>query len=126
MDQQNHQQVRRETDKPQKEQELHRSRSPERELSADAARAIRLGAPVWELSPKVLTQLAGKIGNSAMIALSERGAKTPDTAEFIPPPFEPKTVPAEVPTLNCQTVDPSGLTAHTPVTAGFDAAGLRS
>ena len=79
-----------------------------------------------EFPPKTLAELAGWIGNSAMLTLAEQGAKEPAQAAFRMPASDPGTVPAEIPATACQEAAPVGLAAGKAAGAGFGIAGLRS
>jgi len=112
---------------PRKDRQFRRSRSSEKSaVAAHAAKALLAGAKVSELSSQALFELAGTVGNSAMLALMARGAKSPELAAFALPADAPDTAPFEAGARDCQTANPEGLTATDAQTAAFDAAGLRS
>lgn len=126
MDPQRPMQVRQETEQNQKT-EQNRPRKIEGPIrAAEAAKALLAGAPVREFPPKTLSELAARIGNSAMLALAQQGIKEPEQAAFRMPAGEPGTIPAKIPKTDCQEAAPAGLAAGTAAGAGFDAAGLRA
>ena len=82
------------------------------------------GAPLWELPPNRLEELAGWLGNQGMNALLEAGAPAPERARFLPPDGEVETVPFPVPEMPAETGEPPvELTVETAGRA-FDPAGL--
>ncbi len=79
---------------------------------------------MWDLPPRTLEELAARVGNSGMLTLMSMGAQEPQQTLFSPPEGELNTAPFPVPALDCQTADPTGLTAETPPGPAFDPAGL--
>lgn len=98
--------------------------SLERERLAGAgltARAVLEGAPLWDLPPVRLEELAGWLGNQGMNALIE--ALSPLPAEIRPPPLaaEPDSAAFPVPDGPfAEVAPPVGLTAQEPATAAAD------
>ena len=92
-------------------------RNPERETLAAAgltARALLAGAPLWDLPPANLEELAARLGNQEMAALVERQGPAAEETAFHLPPEELETAPFSVP----------GLAAPAEPTAAFDPANL--
>lgn len=118
------------TRRPAEEAERSRrsSRQPERERLSDAAltaRAALEGAPLWELPPRRLEELAGWLGNQGMNALLEACYPSPEEAAFALPADEPATEPFPVPEGPAGAAEPPrGLTAAEPDLRAFDPAGL--
>lgn len=102
-------------------------RQPERERissAGQAARAVLAGAPLWELPPNRLEELAGWLGNQGMNALLEAGAPAPERAWFLPPDGEVETTPFPVPEMTAETVEPPVKLAVETAGRAFDPAGL--
>ena len=102
-------------------------RTPERErLSGPGltAQAVLEGAPLWELPPQRLEELAALVGNQGMAALLEGQSLPAEELPFsLPPPLE--TAPFPVPdTGPVPTAEPPALTGGAPAGRAFDPAGL--
>ena len=79
------------------------------------------GAPLWDLPPVRLEELAGWMGNQGMSAWIE--GQTPPLAQVWPPPLtaEPEGAAFPVPeNTPAETQPPVGLTAREPATAAAD------
>ena len=117
--------ARQETEHREQTEQLRRQPERERISSAgQAARAVLAGAPLWELPPNRLEELAGWLGNQGMNALLEAGAPAPERARFLPPDGEVETVPFPVPEMPAETVEPPVELAVETAGRAFDPAGL--
>ena len=109
------------------EQASQTRRKPERARLAEAeqtARAVLEGAPVWEIPPARLEELAGWLGNQGMNEMVEAQSPPLEEVRFAPPAGEPGTVPFPVPETAVSVVaPPPGLTVSA-VSRAFDPAGL--
>ena len=114
------------------EREDHRQKTPERTPERDRLGAVGLtarlaleGAPLWEMPPRNLEELAAAIGNSAMQSLLDAQAPQAEEAGFRMPAGEPDTAPFQVPEILPATLtEPAGLTGMAGPTAAFDPAAL--
>lgn len=101
-------------------------RTPERERLAGpglTAQAVLEGAPLWELPPQRLEELAALVGNQGMAALLEGQSLPLEEVPFDLPP-EAETAPYPVPDSGpVRTVQPPELAGETAGRA-FDPAGL--
>ena len=117
--------ARQETEHREQTEQLRRQPERERISSAgQAARAVLAGAPLWELPPNRLEELAGWLGNQGMNALLEAGAPAPERARFLPPDGEVETTPFPVPEMPAETVEPPVKLAVETAGRAFDPAGL--
>ena len=104
-------------------------RQPERERissAGQAARAVLAGAPLWELPPNRLEELAGWVGNQGMAELLELQAGPAEETSFRMPEGELETEPFPVPESPGLLLDaPQGLTAQESPGPAFDPANLQ-
>ena len=105
-----------------------RRQSPEQGSLAAAgltARALLAGAPLWELPPANLEELAGRLGNQEMLALLKRSGPQTEEVPFRLPLEELETVPFPVPEVQAGlTQPPEELAVLDEVTAAFNPAEL--
>lgn len=94
-----------------REAERRRPQADRQSPAVLAARAALAGAPLWDLPPRTLEELAARVGNHSLLELAARGAPEADTAPFRPPADEgPDTPPFPVPGgLDCPLAAPAGL-----------------
>ena len=111
----------------QQTRETVRTPQPERERLSGAgilARALQAGAPLLEMPPQRLEELAALIGNQEMEALLEQRALPLEQVSFTLPP-EVQTEPFSVPEgETVPTAEPPALTAGPAGGRAFDPAGL--
>ena len=97
-------------------------RTPERERldhAGQTARAALEGAPLLQMPPGRLEELAGWLGNQGMNELLEAQSPPLEEACFTLPAEEAQTLPFPVPEMNHETaVPPQGLAAQAGGWAG--------
>jgi len=72
--------------------------------------AVLAGVPLRDLAPGALEELAERVGNDAMVSLSELCPPPCTLVPFQPPQGEADTPPFEVPAVECPLAAPAGLT----------------
>lgn len=83
------------------------------------------GAPLWDLPPANLEELASFLGNQGLGELLERRGLQVQEAAFRLPPEEPETSPFPVPEESAALVQaPEGLASGEASGVPFDPAGL--
>ena len=103
-------------------------RTPERDRLGSVGLTARLaleGAPLWEMPPRNLEELAAAIGNSAMQSLLDAQTPWAEEAGFRMPAEEPDTAPFPVPAgQSLALAEPASLTGMAGPAAAFDPAAL--
>ena len=89
-----------------------------------AVQALRDGGTVWDLPRESLEELAGRVGNSAMLALSAMRTLEAALHQTVLTDTEPQTAATEVPDTACLLVSAADLTAGTWPASPFDPTGL--
>lgn len=82
------------------------------------------GAELRELYPSTLSELAGLLGNSAMLELAAMKSASAELTELLLPGDPPDTVPVAVPEADCDTYGLKGLCDNESRAAPFDPAEL--
>jgi len=87
------------------------SKSPKEHGSSWIAQALLAGAPVWDLPQQSLAELAERIGNSEMLALTAMRSSEAELHQTSLSGSEPQVPAAEVPDMACQLLPAADLTA---------------
>lgn len=95
-----------------------------RSFDGVTAQALLNGAAIWELPRTSLEELAERVGNSAMLALTAMRSPEAELRQTTLAGTEPQTPETEVPDTACQLAPASDLTAGTWPSGACDPAAL--
>lgn len=95
-----------------------------RSFAGLTAQAILDGAAIWELPRSSLEELAERVGNSAMLALTAMRSPEAELRQTTLAGTEPQTPETGVPDTACQLAPASDLTAGTWPSGACDPAAL--
>ena len=95
-----------------------------RSFAGLTAQAILDGAAIWELPRSSLEELAERVGNSAMLALTAMGMPEADLRQTSLIGMEPQTPAMEVPDMDCRLAPAADLTAGPWPSVACDPAAL--
>lgn len=95
-----------------------------RSFAGLTAQALLNGAAIWELPRTSLEELAERVGNSAMLALTAMRTPEADLRQTSLTGMEPRTPAAEVPDMDCRLAPAANLTAGTWPASACDPAAL--
>lgn len=95
-----------------------------RSFAGLTAQAILDGAAIWELPRSSLEELAERVGNSAMLALTAMGMPEADLRQTSLIGMESQTPAMEVPDMDCRLAPAADLTAGPWPSSACDPAAL--
>ena len=89
------------------------------------ARLALSGAPLYDMPPPQIEELAGTVGNSAMLDLLSFRPRPLERADFRMPAGEPNNIPFQIPSDQpIELADPTGLAAFPCPEAAADPGSL--
>ena len=100
------------------------SHKARRSFAGLTAQAILDGAAIWELPRSSLEELAERVGNSAMLALTAMGMPEADLRQTSLIGMEPQTPAMGVPDMDCRLAPAADLTAGPWPSGACDPAAL--